>query len=75
MAGLAATRLFSAGGATNEDLPPDSSYREITPKALTLHIGRDGAVKATPWLIEYERYNDPKRNAFFAKPPEIRGRP
>jgi hypothetical protein len=62
--------LFSAGGADNDDLPPDSSYREVTPMAMTMRIGADG-VKVTPWLIEYQRYNDPKRNAFFARPPEI----
>ena len=27
-----------------------------------------------PWPIEYERYNDPERNAFFARPPEIEHR-
>ena len=62
--------LFSAGGADNDDLPPDSSYREVTPMAMTMRIGADG-VKVTPWLIEYQRYNDPSKNAFFARPPEI----
>ncbi|HWM88307.1 MAG TPA: metallophosphoesterase family protein [Kofleriaceae bacterium] len=66
--------LFSAGGANNADLPPDSSYREVTPMALTMRLTGDGNVKVTPWLIEYERYNDPRRNAFFARPPEIEHR-
>lgn len=66
--------LFSAGGANNADLPIDSSYREVTPMALTMRIGADGTVKVTPWPIEYERYNDPRRNAFFALPPEIEHR-
>jgi len=66
--------LFSAGGAHNEDLPGDSSYRDVTPMALTMRIAPDGTVKVTPWLIEYESYNDPKRNAFFAQPPEIEHR-
>lgn len=66
--------LFSAGGAHNEDLPEDSSYREVTPMALTMRIGSDGSVKVTPWPIEYERFNDPRRNAFFAQPPEIQHR-
>ncbi len=62
--------LFSAGGKTNDDLPTDSSYREVTPMALTIHL--DGAeTRVTPWQIDYERYNDPARNAFFATPPEI----
>ncbi len=63
--------LFSAGGANNDDLPPDSSYREVTPMALTMLASRDGTLKVTPWPIEFERYNDPRRNAFFARPPEI----
>jgi hypothetical protein len=25
----------------------------------------------TPWPIDYEKYNDPKYNAFFKAPPEI----
>ena len=62
--------LFSAGGADNDDLPPDSSYREVTPMAMTMRIGGDG-VKVTPWLIEYQRYNDPQRNRFFQSAPEI----
>lgn len=66
--------LFSAGGANNADLPVDSSYREVTPMALTMRVGADGTVKVTPWPIEYERYNDPRRNAFFRKPPEIEHR-
>jgi Calcineurin-like phosphoesterase len=66
--------LFSAGGASNDDLPPDSSYRSVTPMALTMLVSADGAIKATPWPIEYERYNDPSRNAFFARPPEIEHR-
>jgi hypothetical protein len=56
--------LFSAGGATNNDLPVDSNYRQITPMALTLRY-RDGITQLTPFEIDYARYNDPKYNAFF----------
>ena len=56
--------LFSAGGATNNDLPADSNYRQITPMALTLRY-RDGITQLTPFEIDYARYNDPKYNAFF----------
>ncbi len=56
--------LFSAGGATNNDLPEDSNYREITPMALTMRI-RDGITQLTPFEIDYARFNDPKHNAFF----------
>jgi hypothetical protein len=37
-------------------------------------VPRDGTIKVTPWPIEFERYNDPRRNAFFARPPEIEHR-
>jgi len=56
--------LFSAGGAQNNDLPPDSTYREITPMALTIRY-RDGISQLTPFEIDYARYNDPQHNAFF----------
>ena len=62
--------LFSAGGADNHDLPPDSSYRSVTPMAATVRI-EGGTTQVTPWLIDYKRFNDPKRNRFFATPPEI----
>ena len=56
--------LFSAGGAQNHDLPPDSNYREVRPMALT--IRRRAAVSTiTPFEIDYARYNDPRYNAFF----------
>jgi hypothetical protein len=62
--------LFSAGGADNNDLPEDSSYRAVTPMAATIRID-GGTVQVTPWLIDFQRFNDPRRNRFFASPPEI----
>ncbi len=62
--------LFSAGGLTNDDLPTDSSYRSVAPHALTVHC-RGNEVTLEPWEIEYERFNDPDRNAFFKRPPEL----
>ena len=62
--------LFSAGGADNFDLPPESSYRTVTPMAATIRL-EGGTAQVTPWLIDYKRFNDPKRNRFFATPPEI----
>jgi len=62
--------LFSAGGADNNDLPVDSSYRTVTPMAATIRL-EGGTAQVTPWLIDYKRFNDPKRNRFFATPPEI----
>ena len=62
--------LFSAGGMTNEDLPVDSSYRSVVPHALTIRY-HEGKVTMEPWEIEYDRFNDPDRNAFFRAPPQI----
>jgi uncharacterized tellurite resistance protein B-like protein len=56
--------LFSSGGATNEDLPPDASYRAVKPMALTIKH-TDGLSELTPFEIDYARYNDPRTNAFF----------
>ena len=56
--------LFSAGGATNNDLPPDSTYREVSPIALSIRH-HDGVSTITPMLLDYARYNDPQYNAFF----------
>jgi len=69
-AGASLITLFSAGGADNNDLPPESSYRSVTPMAATIRL-ENGTAQITPWLIDYERFNDPKRNRFFASPPEI----
>lgn len=62
--------LFSAGGKNNADLPENSSYREVTPMALSMTI-RGDAIKVTPWSIDYASFNTPERNAFFATQPEI----
>jgi hypothetical protein len=62
--------LFSAGGEDNGDLPPESSYRTVTPKACTIAIC-DGEMTITPWTIDYKTYNDPDHNAFFKSAPEI----
>ncbi len=62
--------LFSAGGATNRDLPEDSGYRSVSPAALTMTVqGND--VQVTPWKIDYEAYNAPHRNSFFMTEPEL----
>jgi hypothetical protein len=54
----------------NFDLPPESSYRTVSPMAATIRL-ENGTAQVTPWLIDYKRFNDPKRNRFFASPPEI----
>ncbi len=48
--------LFSAGGHDNNDLPPDASYRRVTPMALTIHH-RPEESRAVPWPIQYEPFN------------------
>ena len=65
--------VFSAGGFDNGDLPLNSSYRTVTPKALRITAGPDG-IEWTPFLIDYETYNDPSRNGFFERAPEIEHR-
>jgi uncharacterized tellurite resistance protein B-like protein len=62
--------LFSAGGENNRDLPEDSSYRDVTPMAMTMTITED-ETKVSPWPIDYEKFNDPSKNKFFASDPEI----
>ena len=66
--------LFSAGGSDNDDLPHDSSYRTVTPMALTIKRAASGETTFTPWAPDYKSYNDPARNAFFKVPPEIEHR-
>jgi len=62
--------LFSAGGADNDDLPETSSYRTVTPMALTINV-EDGVANVTPWVIDYKRFNDPAHNRFYQREPEI----
>jgi hypothetical protein len=62
--------VFSSGGATNDDLPADSSYRSVTPMAATLRF-KDGKGEVTPFAIDYESFNDPARNKFYQSAPEI----
>jgi hypothetical protein len=62
--------LFSAGGQFNADLPATSSYRSVTPMALTLKW-QDGILDISPWTIEYQAYNAPERNRFYKQAPEI----
>jgi hypothetical protein len=62
--------VFSSGGATNDDLPTDSSYRSVTPMAATLRF-KDGQGEVTPFAIDYESFNDPARNKFYQSAPEI----
>jgi hypothetical protein len=66
--------LFSAGGADNHDLPDDSSYRSVTPMAMTVHF-KDGETKIVPWKIDYAPYNEPDRNRFFQGKPGIEYQP
>ncbi len=62
--------LFSAGGATNDDLPRESGYRSVTPMAITIRH-KAGKSEILPWKVDFERWNDPDKNAFFKVAPEI----
>jgi hypothetical protein len=62
--------IFSSGGKTNDDLPPESSYRSVEPMAATLRF-KDGKGEVTPFVIDYESFNDPARNKFYQSAPEI----
>ena len=62
--------VFSSGGKTNDDLPVDSSYRSVEPMAATLRF-KDGKGEVTPFVIDYESFNDPARNKFYQSAPEI----
>lgn len=55
--------LFSSGGATNDDLPATSNYREVTPMALSIRH-QNGISRVTPFPIAYERYNEQEYNGF-----------
>jgi hypothetical protein len=66
--------LFSAGGHDNKDLPEDSSYRSVTPMAMTVK-SKDGKSQIIPWRIDYQTYNAPERNKFFQTLPEIQHQP
>lgn len=65
--------IFSAGGSDNEDLPTDSSYRTVTPMAVTIKFGPEGTA-ITPWAPDYKTFNAPEYNAFFRTTPEIEHR-
>jgi hypothetical protein len=66
--------LFSAGGRNNRDIPADSSYRSVTPMAMTVKY-KDGKSQISPWPIDYARYNSADTNKFFESHPEIEHQP
>jgi hypothetical protein len=61
--------LFSAGGADNDDLPLDSSYRTVTPMALTLNFVPGQTPIATPWSIQYRPFNFAPHNGLYRPQP------
>jgi hypothetical protein len=64
--GVLAVTLFSAGGATNRDLPPESPYRSVRPMALSIQAGAlDDRVLIDAWPIDYAPYNAPALNRFY----------
>ncbi len=61
--------LFSAGGHDNCDLPANSSYRRVTPMALTMHYGHGTTPTATPWPLQYQPFNYPPHNGLYRPHP------
>jgi hypothetical protein len=62
--------LFSAGGFDNSDLPVDSSYRTVTPMALTVIHGQ-GTPVATPWPLHYRPFNYAPHNGLYRVQPNL----
>ena len=62
--------LFSAGGHDNLDLPSTSSYRTVTPMALTMQFG-NGPPTATPWPLHYQPFNYPPHNGLYRPHPVL----
>ncbi len=62
--------LFSAGGADNADLPYDSSYRNVTPMALTMKT-MQGRLTATPWPLDYGPFNYEPHNGLYRAQPVL----
>ena len=56
--------LFSAGGSDNSDLPPESRYRNVTPKGLIVRSER-GTLVGTPFDIDYRPFNAPANNGLY----------
>ena len=56
--------VFSSGGSDNADLPIDSSYRAVTPMALTMQSVA-GRVTATPWPLHYQPFNFAPHNGLY----------
>jgi hypothetical protein len=63
--------LFSSGGASNSDLPIDSSYRNVTPMALTMQSMVGGRLTATPWPLRYEPFNHEPHNGLYRQQPVL----
>ena len=68
--GVSLFTVFSSGGHDNNDLPEDSSYRNVTPMAATVKF-KGGKAEVVPFLIDYRMFNDPDRNRFYQSAPEI----
>ncbi len=56
--------VFSSGGAENNDLPEDSSYRSVVPMAVSIRF-KDGKSEVTPFVIDYKSFNEASRNGFY----------
>ena len=57
--------IFSSGGSENNDLPTDSSYRAVTPKAVSIRY-ESGQSSVHPFVIDYKSFNEARRNRFYS---------
>ena len=64
------SRCSPPAAPTTTTCRPTRATASVTPMAATIRL-EGGTAQVTPWLIDYKRFNDPKRNRFFASPPEI----
>ena len=62
--------LFSSGGSDNADLPRESSYRNVTPMALTMQTIA-GRLTATPWPLRYGPFNHAPHNGLYRIQPVL----
>lgn len=60
--------LFSSGGSDNSDLPIDSSYRNVTPMALSI-LASQGKLAGTPWPLRYQPFNYEPHNGLYRRQP------
>ncbi len=62
--------LFSSGGSDNSDLPIDSSYRQVTPMAMSI-LASQGKLAGTPFPLRYQPFNYEPHNGLYRRQPVL----